>query len=495
MSDILNDGRVAVVKAESTEYGATTPFSPSEKNAEYPFEFHERSECKNYAYQAVRDALCLLELDKNHFETREWNPLGEIIKPGDFVVIKPNFVSDTHRAGGELYSVITHPAVIRAVCDYVVIALQNCGRIVIADAPQADTDFEHLVHIIGLKEMIDFYQDKTAIKIEFLDLRQLVLKNHEDSSTRKLATRDPMGYSIVDLAYESEFETIDGLERIYGSDYDRFEIRNHHQKGKHEYCVANTILNANVIINIPKIKTHRKAGVTLSMKNMVGINGNKNYLPHFRVGTPEDGGDEFHELQKDEKKILYTKRFLQDSLLARKNRSTDMLYEKIRKTYNFFKKRKRLQSTENRIEAGNWYGNDTIWRTVIDLNRILIYAGKDGDIKETPQRNYITFLDGIWGGEGEGPLTPDLKKFGYIIVGFNPLLTDIVAVKLMGFDYHKIPLLEQSVKGIGKKLCLSRKTENEINLCSNERNNSNYKDMGICECKFSAAQGWKTVLN
>src|SRR5205823_2339552 len=43
--------------------------------------------------------------------------LFEQIKPGDRVVIKPNLVRDWHPDGRDLYSVITHPAIIRAVVD------------------------------------------------------------------------------------------------------------------------------------------------------------------------------------------------------------------------------------------------------------------------------------------------------------------------------------------------------------------------------------------
>ena len=57
--------------------------------------------------------------------------------------------------------------------------------------------------------------------------------------------------------------------------------------------ISRTILDADCVINLPKLKTHKKTGVTLCMKNLVGINGNKNWLPHHRLGTPAQGGDQF----------------------------------------------------------------------------------------------------------------------------------------------------------------------------------------------------------
>jgi len=36
----------------------------------------------------------------------------------------------------------------------------------------------------------------------------------------------------------------------------------------------------------------QKAGITVSLKNLVGINGDKNWLPHHTEGNPNNGGDE-----------------------------------------------------------------------------------------------------------------------------------------------------------------------------------------------------------
>ena len=84
-----------------------------------------------------------------------------------------------------------------------------------------------------------------------------------------------------------------GQGRYYGADYDTDEVNAHHHDDTHEYVVSRSALECDVFINLPKLKTHKKTGVTLSLKNMVGINGDKNYLPHFTQGTPADGGDEY----------------------------------------------------------------------------------------------------------------------------------------------------------------------------------------------------------
>src|SRR3989442_326262 len=111
---------------------------------------------------------------------------------------------------------------------------------------------------------------------------------------RHIKHGDPEGYRIVDLGDLSAFARSGFIfNTLRGSDYDAEVTIRHHSNGKHEYCVAGTVLEADFVVNVPKAKTHKKAGVTLCLKNLVGINGDKNYLPHHRAGRPEDGGDEF----------------------------------------------------------------------------------------------------------------------------------------------------------------------------------------------------------
>src|ERR1022692_1434372 len=50
--------------------------------------------------------------------------------------------------------------------------------------------------------------------------------------------------------------------------------------GAHRYAVGNTVLSADVILNVPKLKTHMKTGMTGALKNFVGIVGSKDFLPH-----------------------------------------------------------------------------------------------------------------------------------------------------------------------------------------------------------------------
>jgi hypothetical protein len=93
-----------------------------------------------------------------------------------------------------------------------------------------------------------------------------------------------------------------------------------------------------------------------------------------------------------------------------------------------------------------WYGNDTLWRTLQDINRIVFYADKNGKIQDTPQKNHFHIVDGIIGGEKNGPVNCDPVYPGILMTGYNALAIDTVGATLMGFDYKKIPLINNTYK-------------------------------------------------
>ena len=67
----------------------------------------------------------------------------------------------------------------------------------------------------------------------------------------------------------------------------------HHNEKKHEYLVANSILLADFIVNLPKLKCHIRVGITGTLKKPVGIKGHKEYLPHHINGCPITASDQY----------------------------------------------------------------------------------------------------------------------------------------------------------------------------------------------------------
>ena len=431
------------VSTNRNGYPLEPPYTPSDYYPEYPFGTDSLAKQDNHAYEGVRDALRLLDFDAGHYGQTHWNPLGEMIHSGSTVVLKPNFIRDfpeTQPGHGDC--LITHGSIIRAALDYVYIALQGRGRIIIADAPQNDADFDEIRRIAGLQEIQDFYRRHAGFEIEVYDLRPEhakkvngVIVGHEQLSG------DPRGYVKINLDSDSMFAEIEHLcHLLYGSEYDTSEIRRHHTGGVHEYLISKTILEADCVINLPKLKTHKKTGITVCMKNLVGINGNKNWLPHHRLGTPSQGGDQFaddgirHQIER--KTMACFRRFFPLLGPARKILAKPL---KVAGQGVFG------DTNTDTIRSGNWYGNDTTWRMVIDLNRILMYAANDGTIQDCSQRRVFCIVDGIVGGEGNGPLDPIPKPVGIVLAGVNPLEVDLVCARLMNFDYKQLPVLYQAM--------------------------------------------------
>jgi hypothetical protein len=95
---------------------------------------------------------------------------------------------------------------------------------------------------------------------------------------------------------------------------------------------------------------------------------------------------------------------------------------------------------------GSWQGNDTIWRTVLDLNHILFYADRDGRLRDTPQRRYLALVDGIIAGEGEGPLASTPRAAGLVVAGRDPVLVDAACVRAMGYSVDAIPMVKRALE-------------------------------------------------
>lgn len=475
------------VSAGHADYPTERPFSPGDVYPEYPFGIETQASERNSAYEGVRDALRLLGLDAEHYGNRDWNPLGEKVHPGDTVVIKPNLIRDFRETQTGLDDcVITHGAIIRAVLDYVYIALTRIGRIIIADAPQNDADFDAIRRLAGLDEIQEFYHRHAAIEVEVLDLRPQraqkingVIVGHEHLSG------DPAGYVKVDLGRYSMFADVEHLcHLLYGSEYDTSEIRRHHKTGVHEYLVSGTILDADCIINVPKLKTHKKTGITVCMKNLVGINGNKNWLPHHREGTPSQGGDQFADdslKHRIERRIMIGFRHLFPLL--------GPLRALAAKPFKAIGQGVFGDTNTTTIRSGNWHGNDTAWRMVLDLNRVLMYAGRDGHLQDSHARRIFCFVDGIVGGEGNGPLDPTPKASGVVVAGENPAAVDLVCARLMGFDPARLPTVKRSFDS--HHLPLVSFSDQEIVLHSDDgRPSRPAKEPGGLPLPFSPHFGW-----
>ncbi|MCD1294862.1 hypothetical protein CUJ83_07605 [Methanocella sp. CWC-04] len=470
--------KIAVLKDEKMDYCKEAPFHPGNDYPEYPFNDFT---AQNTAYEGVRKLFFMMGLDKENYGKVSWNPLGETIKPGDSVVIKPNLVIETNPVGG-MECTITQGPIIRAVLDYVYIALKNKGSITIGDAPIQNADFEKLVSITGLDTIASYYDKNSDIKVSIVDLRKEKGRITRTGGRKKEElTGDPLGYSIIDLKDDSElFEISKDSHRFRVSEYDKNEMIKHHDENKNEYCISNTILKADVIINLPKLKTHGKTGMTCSLKNFVGINGHKDWLPHYRAGSNEEGGDEY--IHRDLRKSLYKR--LQEEMICTPNMFFSMPMRMANVLIDLSSKI--LPYSDVHLH-GMCYVNDTLPRTISDLNKIAIYSDKNGVMQNTPQRKTFIVVDGIVSGEKDGPVKPCPKKCGILVAGQNPVEVDIVCSRIMGFDYKKIPMFKYAIGS--KRYRLFGKPDDIKVILYNDRSvNDHYLSFN---CDFEPPTGWK----
>lgn len=228
-----------------------------------------------------------------------------------------------------------------------------------------------------------------------------------------------------------------GEGRYYGADYDYDAVNRHHNGTTQEYLLCATPIKGDVIISLQKLKTHKKTRVTLSVKNFVGINVNKNWLPHYTFGSPLSGCYEYPDTSfkrkvetvgsKIVKKLAFYVPFIGPKI-ARIIRNKGIQV---------------FGSGTTTIRSGNWYGNDTTWRMTLDINRCLLYVNIDGSLRSDNPKRYYSVIDGQIGMEGAGPMQGDPKECGIFISGSDPASVDMVAVTIMGFDWKKLPVVRE----------------------------------------------------
>jgi hypothetical protein len=209
-----------------------------------------------------------------------------------------------------------------------------------------------------------------------------------------------------------------------------------HTRGRHQYLVARDVIEADVVINLPKLKTHKKAGITCALKNLIGINGNKEFLPHHRLGGARTGGDCYPNGSPLKRVVEYT--------ADRENMASSLAVAKVwHGVGKQFDRAARLLGDKLGTE-GSWSGNDTIWRTCLDLNRILLYGRADARLGERPQRQILHVVDAIVAGQGEGPLAPQPLPLGLLLAGQNAAAVDWVGAFLLGYDPQRVPLVREA---------------------------------------------------
>jgi uncharacterized protein (DUF362 family) len=359
-------------------------------------------------------------------------PLADLIEPDMTVLLKPNWVLHYNQSGLGMESMVTHPALILAV----VTQALKCRprRVIIGDAPIQGCNWSELVSgdFLGALEGIDHEHN-----VRVVDFRRTVSRKESLADGVETEVRSKDNFVLFDLGADSLLEPISSpMGRFRVTMYDPRRLAETHSLKKHRYLLCREAFDSDVTINLPKLKTHRKAGLTGALKNVVGLNGNKDYLPHHRVGGTAWGGDCYSG-------VAPLKRLAEVFLdLANQNIGSPAYAKWSRRAYQVLNWQRHFGITE--IE-GAWHGNDTVWRMVLDLNRILVYGRRDGTMSAAPQRQIWSLTDAIVCGQGEGPLAAEPISVGALTFSGSSAAADMVHAALLGLDAQKIPLLRESM--------------------------------------------------
>jgi uncharacterized protein (DUF362 family) len=388
----------------------------------------------NSADVALHELFHTWRLDLERFGTSEWNPLAALIPAGSKIVMKPNWVFHQNQRHPSLDCLVTHSSVIEGVAKYV--ELTKPAQLTIGDAPIQGCDFEQLRIRAGINGLVERLRQR-GLQFSVTDFRRTIRTGNSLMQERSEGVRGLEHFVLFDLGEESLLEPLAAdASKFRVTMYNPDLLQRTHAAGRHQYLIAKEVIEANVVINLPKLKTHRKACVTGALKNLVGINGNKEYLPHHRKGGSESGGDCYIGRPAWKRGAEE----LRDAANRRDPGGTQAALTWMAGTAERIAAR--LGADEN-LE-GAWYGNDTIWRTCLDLQRILRYGKLDGTLDATPQRTVISITDAMIGGEGEGPLGNTPVPSGFLTGAVNTAAAEWVHARLMGLDPRKIPLIREA---------------------------------------------------
>ena len=481
---------VYISKLKKTEY-PTAPFHPSCRYPELAgLPYAVGCQAQNMVYDGVREVFRNLGFDKEHQDSASWNPLKDYVQPGQKVVIKPNLVRGEHPYGDAyMESMITHASVIRPIIDYVLLATGGNVTIMVGDVPLQDCRWDDAVAKSGLRALADFYAGEN-IDIDLVDMRfEIAYVNKYDIIDKRAPnpSRNSTMYFAVDLGEQSELiDIIDSAPRFEITDYGKGTVQEHHNKGKNEYLIPKEILEADLFINVPKLKTHRKAGYTCAMKNLIGINGNKSWIAHHTRGVKGKKGDEFNRISL--KKYMQVRLWNWLKLSPMGISAASMLKKIFMRTVWKGKTYKQVSAEGKQTDfffEGSWHGNDTIWRCVKDLNKIVLYADKAGRMSGEKQRKYLCIVDAVWAGEKEGPVEQSPKALGCVFGGLNPVYVDYAASRLMKYNYLDLPTIRYGFQNRWWKLT-EKKAEDVSIGCS--------KPLQEAASYFNPSVGWKEKL-
>lgn len=288
---------------------------------------------------------------------------------GGTVLIKPNWVEHQYWTSAK----ITHPTMVWAMAAMAAEAVGPRGHVWVAEATAAPSSLPIIVRQSGSAK-VAAAQRSHGLPVRVIDLN----------------SRSHGRYSIY-LGGRSRFAGFSQI--VYDGHSGSMGRIGQGRVGR--YLIARPVIKADLVIDFAKAKVHCSAGVTLAMKNLLGI-------------VPSDDGPYGDGRTKDVPHYS--------------------------------------SAEKARGRAGIFLNNATIGRSMADLAAIARYVARDGSVQRRPQRHLLSVIDGIVAGEAS-QFKPRPARTGWVAAGLDPVAVDHVATRCMGFDPVKVRSLAASRGG------------------------------------------------
>ncbi|PIZ16277.1 hypothetical protein COY52_07570, partial [Candidatus Desantisbacteria bacterium CG_4_10_14_0_8_um_filter_48_22] len=275
----------------------------------------------------------------------------------------------------------THPAVVRPVVDMCIAA--GASAVLVGDGSQGCTGCDSAYDIMG--------------KTGYETMMQVLQVRNPGIILRTIGLGDLNHWRWIYMGSYSSFA---------GSGYSNLDLPNYNNpyffetdcygvnpKGQAMawYAVSDHELAVPVIINVAKMKCHQGMINTLCIKNHVGstMPSTTNWtgftnarLPHTKAGA---SGNEIY------------------------------------------------------------FGNDIFWRSIADMNKIVLYADRDGILRTSRQRRYFNVVDAVQASEYDNFAWPGKTCWRQcVLAGEDPAAVDAVGSRVMCYDWKLIPVIHKS---------------------------------------------------
>lgn len=375
---------VAVNRNTATIYG-TQPYGPG----------------ADTAYELIWNTVCDL-----HLGTAD-NPLADLVadRDGDGVIevhIKPNHVEYVSDTAGERSPVYTHPATFRPLVDMAALAGAEQVTIGDASAQAGSVYFSNCADPMGLTQSyVTQLQDAAnslpgvghAVSVSRVDMNDRSkwswVDLGADSGETGASAYHNSGYSDSDLVKSSSNSTYFATSDTHG------------RPGPGEsncmgwLAIPDYLLDADVVIDLAKLKVHYYGVTTAILKNWVGATMLSTYDTSSWLGWCRVS----HEP------------------------TSPTMYERT-------------------------FGNDILWRELTDAHRAVLYW-RDGTVHATPQRGYLCVLDAINCAERWHVRSPSGENAWHywlntMVIGVDPVAVDAVGARLQRFDFRNIPIINNA---------------------------------------------------